>query len=105
MSMEVLNKNFAEEAKKLSISEDELHRLIKWAQTHCGAKRLLHAMGLGNFHPEHDEWEAYSDAVDVNFYINEHNVMKAFAYPVENGQVQTDGELEVILVSVSFSEE
>ena len=105
MSMEVLNKNFTEEAKKLSISEDELHRLIKWAQTHCGSKRLLHAMGLGNFHPEHDEWEAYSDAVDVNFYINEHNVMKAFAYPVENGQVQTDGELEVILVSVSFSEE
>ena len=105
MAMELLNKNFAEEAKKLFISEDELQRLIKWAQTHCGAKRLLHAMGLGNFHPEYDEWEAYSNAVDVNFYINEHNILKAFAYPIANGEVQTDGELEVILVTVPFLDE
>jgi hypothetical protein len=43
--------------------------------------------------------------VDVNFSINENNILKAFAYPIENGEVQTDGELEVILVTVPFLDE
>lgn len=105
MGMKLLNTNLDEHALKLLISEDELQRLIKWAQTRCGSMRLLHAMGLGDYHPEYDEWHAYSNEVDVNFYINENNTLKAFAYPIANGEVQTDGELEVILVTVPFLDE
>jgi len=105
MAMELLNTNLDKHAQKLLVREDELQLIIKWAQIRCGSMRLLHAMGLGNYHPEYDEWYAYSDSVDVNFYINENNILKAFAYPIANGEVQTDGELEVILVTVPFLDE
>jgi hypothetical protein len=105
MAMQILNENLQVEAQKLSIREDELQELIRWAQIQCGSKRLLHAMGLGDFHTEYDEWHGYSEVVDVNFYINENDILKAFAYPVVNGEVQTDGETEVILISVPFFDE
>ena len=71
MSMELLNTNLDEHARKLLVREEELQLIIKWAQIRCGSMRLLHAMGLGNYHPEYDEWYAYNDRVDVNFYIND----------------------------------
>jgi len=105
MTMKILEKDLDKEAKKLGIVMFQLDDVIRHAKQKCGAMRLLHAMGLGNYHLEHDEWDSYNDHIDINYYINEHGVLKAFAYPIVDGAVDTDQSVEVLLVSVPFIEE
>jgi len=105
MAMQVLEKNLDKEADKLGIAIFQLDGVIRHAQTKCGAMRVLHAMGMGDYHPEYDEWDAYNDNIDINYYINEHGVLKAFAYPIVDGAVDTDQSVEVLLISVPFIEE
>jgi hypothetical protein len=101
--MKILEKDLDKEAKKLVMFQ--LDDVIRHAKMKCGAMRLLHAMGLGNYHLEHDEWEAYNDHIDINYYINEHGVLKALAYPIVDGELDTDQSVEVLLISVPFIEE
>ena len=103
MAMQVLEKDLHNEAKKLGIAMFQLEDVIHYAKTKCGSMLLLHAMGLGNFHLEHDEWDSYNDHIDINYYINELGVLRAYAYPVgEDGYLDTDQSVEVLLVSVPF---
>jgi hypothetical protein len=106
MTMKILEKDLDKEAKKLGIVMFQLDDVIRHAKTKCGSMRLLHAMGLGNYHLEHDEWEAYNDHIDINYYINEHGTLRAYAYPVgEDGYLNTDESVEVLLISVPFEME
>ena len=105
MAMQILEKNLDKEAEKLGIAIFQLDDVIRHAQMKCGAMRLLHAMDLGEYHLEYDEWDSYNDHIDINYYINEHGVLKALAYPIVDGAVDTDQSVEVLLVSVPFIEE
>jgi hypothetical protein len=105
MDMQVLEKNLDKEAKKLGIVMFQLDDVIRHAKMKCGAMRLLHAMGLGNYHPEYDEWDAYNDHIDINYYINEHGILKALAYPIVDGELDTDQSVEVLLISVPLEME
>jgi hypothetical protein len=106
MTMKILEKDLDKEAKKLGIVMFQLDDVIRHAKQKCGAMRLLHAMGLGNYHLEHDEWEAYNDHIDINYYINELGVLRAYAYPVgDDGYLNTDESVEVLLISVPFEME
>ena len=102
MAMQVLEKDLHKEAEKLGIVMFQLDDVIRHAKTKCGSMLLLHAMGLGNFHLEHDEWDSYNNYIDINYYINEHGVLKALAYPIVDGAPDTDQSKEVLLVSVPF---
>lgn len=102
MAMQVLEKDLHNEAKKLGVVLFQLDDIIRHAKTKCGSMVLLNAMGLGNYHLEYDEWDSYNDHIDINYYINEHGVLKALAYPIVNGAVNTDQSVEVLLVSVPF---
>ena len=56
MKMQILEKNLDKEAEKLGIAIFQLDEVIRHAQIKCGAMRLTNAMGLGDYHPEYDEW-------------------------------------------------
>jgi hypothetical protein len=105
MAMQVLEKDLHKEAEKLGVVLFQLDDIIRHAKTKCGSMILLHAMGLGNYHLEYDEWDSYNNYIDINYYINEHGVLKALAYPIVDGAVDTDQSVEVLLVSVPFIEE
>lgn len=102
MAMQILEKNLDKEAEKLGIAIFQLDDVIRHAQTKCGSMQLLQKMGLGDYHLEYDEWKAYNDHIDINYYINEKGILKALAYPVTNGEVNTDEAVEVLLVSMPF---
>jgi hypothetical protein len=102
MAMQILEKNLDKEAEKLGIAIFQLDDVIREAQTKCGAMQLLQKMGLGDYHLEYDEWKAYNDHIDINYYINEHGVLKALAYPIVDGELDTDASVEVLLVSMPF---
>jgi hypothetical protein len=102
MAMQILEKNLDKEAEKLGIAIFQLDEVIRHAQTRCGSMIVLKAMGMGDYDFEYDEWHAYNDHIDINYYINEHGILKAFAYPIVNGELDTDASVEVLLVSVPF---
>lgn len=103
MAMQILEKNLDKEAEKLGIAIFQLDDVIRTAQVKCGAMLTTHAMGLGDYHLEHDEWEAYNDHIDINYYINELGSLRAYAYPVgADGYLNTDESVEVLLISVPF---
>ena len=105
MKMQILEKNLDKEADKLGIAIFQLDEVIRHAQIKCGAMRLTNAMGLGDYHPEYDEWDAYNDHIDINYYINEHGILKALAYPIVDGELDTDQSVEVLLISVPLEME
>lgn len=100
--MKVLERNLDKEADKLGIAIFQLDDVIRTAQVKCLAMKTTHAMGLGDYCLEYDEWDAYNDNIDVNYYINEHGVLKALAYPVVDGEVDTSETKEVLLVSLQI---
>ena len=102
MTMKILEKNLDKEANKLGIAIFQLDDVIRWAQVKCLAMQTHHAMGLGNYALEYDEWEAYNNNIDINYYINEHGVLNALAYPIVDGVMNTDESVEVLLVSVQM---
>ena len=103
MAMQILEKNLDKEADKLGIAIFQLDEVIRHAQTRCGSMIVLKAMGMGDYCLEYDEWHAYNDHIDINYYINELGVLRAYAYPVgENGYLDTDESVEVLLISVPF---
>lgn len=102
MAMQILEKNLDKEAEKLGIAIFQLDDVIRHAQTKCGSMQLLQKMGLGDYRLEYDEWKAYNDHIDINYYINEHGILKAFAYPIVDGELDTDASVEVLLISMPF---
>jgi hypothetical protein len=105
MAMQILENNLDKEADKLGIAIFQLDDVIRTAQVKCLSMKTIHSMGLGDYHLEYDEWDSYNNNIDVNYYINEHGVLKALAYPIVDGAVDTDQSVEVLLVSVPFIEE
>ena len=102
MAMQVLEKNLDKEAEKLGIAIFQLDEVIRKAQVKCGSMQTLQKMGLGDYHLEYDEWDSYNNYIDINYYINEHGVLKALAYPIIDGAPDTDQSKEVLLVSMPF---
>ena len=102
MTMKILEKNLDKEADKLGIAIFQLDDVIRTAQVKCASMQTLQKMGLGDYRLEYDEWSAYNANIDVNYYINEHGVLKALAYPVVDGVVNTDQSVEVLLISMPF---
>lgn len=103
MRMQILEKNLDKEAEKLGIAIFQLDDVIRHAQIKCGAMRLTNAIGLGDYGLEYDEWDAYNEHIDINYYINEQGTLKALAYPVVDGEVDCDQSKEVLLISVPFA--
>lgn len=102
MAMQILEKNLDKEAEKLGIAIFQLDQLIGYAKVKALAMQTTHAIGLMGYHPEYDEWGAYNDHIDINYYINEHGVLNVLAYPVIDGEVDTNQNKEVLLVSMPF---
>lgn len=82
-------------AKKLGITEAKARALMLWAQR----KAVSVSIGVrttDKYFPEYDEWGAKYGA-DINIYITDKGVLQILAYPVIDGNVDTNPATEVLL--------
>ena len=59
------------------------------------ARGYIAAMPVENkYQPEYDEWHAFSDCIDINFYVLD-GYITATAYKVVDGEIDTSNSKQI----------